>query len=144
MSVVFVFSVLPDSFLNSDDCSSRSEEGGFKLLQVETFPVVRRVAVCNDGFDVLLGRVAHVPVPSVLRIFGGQASHMLVPVGLGQHRCGCDGREFSVALHYAFESIVVKRPEDSMMQPAIFEQWSETRSKLVKRSDHTKPASMLQ
>ena len=37
----------------------------------------------------------------------------------------------------------MSRLERSRSPPAIFEQWSDTRSRSVRRSDHTKPASMV-
>ena len=57
---------------------------------METLAVVRGVAVVNDGLDVLLGRVAHVAFPSVLRVLEGEFSHVFVTIGLCQDRSSRD------------------------------------------------------
>ena len=61
------------------------KKSGFQLLQVETFPVVRGVAMLDYCLDVFRRRVTHIAFPAVLRIFLGQLLHIFVTISLGKH-----------------------------------------------------------
>ena len=89
--------------------SSLLKQCRFELFQVETFPVVRGVAVLDYCLDVFRRRVTHIAVPAVLRIFLGQFLHIFVTISLGKHRCGGDGCEFAVSLdHTGVADIFIK------------------------------------
>ena len=66
------------------------EEGRLEFFRMEGTAVPRGQPVLADGGYVFLGRIAHVPVPAVFRIFLRQGAHPLVPPGLGQHGGGSD------------------------------------------------------
>ena len=78
---------------------------------MEALAVVRRISMLDDGFDMFLCRVSHVPFPSVLRIFLRQPAHVLVPVGLRQHRCSGDRCIGCIPLDHALVPIAVERLE---------------------------------
>ena len=44
-------------------------------------------------------RVAFVGAPSVLRIFGMESQHIIVPIGLGEDTSGCDGHIRCISMH---------------------------------------------
>ena len=60
---------------------------------------------------MFLGRVSHVSVPSVLRVFLCKIPHVFVPVCLCQDRCGGDRCVLSVTFDHALVLISVERLE---------------------------------
>ena len=68
---------------------------------MEGFPVVWGKPELPDSLYVLPGRISHIPVPAVLRIFNRQPSHIFIPVCLCQDGCGGDGCEPGIPFHDA-------------------------------------------
>ena len=62
----------------------------------------------NDGLHMFLGRISHIPFPSVLRIFLRQFSHIFVPVCLGQYGSCRNGCKLCISLDHALVGITVK------------------------------------
>ena len=60
------------------------EQCRFQLLQMKAFAMMGSIAVGDDSFDMLFGRISHIPFPSVFGILCRQFSHILIPVGLGK------------------------------------------------------------
>ena len=59
--------------------SSLSKQCRFELFQVETFPVVRGVAVLDYCLDVFRRRVTHIAVPAVLkRLYSGVVKYFFI------------------------------------------------------------------
>ena len=75
------------------------------------FPVIWGVTEPADGIDVLRGRITHIVVPAVLRIFPCKGLHLLVPPGLGKDRCGRYGRKFPVTADDALKRNAIERLE---------------------------------
>ena len=69
------------------------------MFEIETFAVVGSDAEAFDGGIMLLGGIAHVVVPAILRIFLGNAAHILIAVRFRQNRRGSNAHHLSVALH---------------------------------------------
>ena len=70
--------------------------------------MVGRVPVSDYGINMLLGRVAHVPFPSVLRKFHSKFPHVFVPVGLRQHGGRRNRSVLAVSLDHALVPVAVK------------------------------------
>ena len=60
--------------------------------------MIRSDAVLSDGIAMFLGGIAFVRLPVVLRVFLGQAVHVVVTIGLGKYRSGSNAQVFAVAL----------------------------------------------
>ena len=82
--------------------------------------MVRRIAMLYDGLYVLLGRIPHVPFPSVLRVFLRQLPHVLVPVGLREDGRRRDRRELCIAFYHTLVFISVKRLELVAVYQQVF------------------------
>ena len=61
--------------------------------------MIRRDTILTDGITMLLGGIAFVRQPVVLRIFLCQTVHIVVTVGLGKNACSSNRKVFAVALH---------------------------------------------
>lgn len=62
--------------------------------------MIGRGATSSNSGAVLLGGVAFVVVPVVVRKLFVQAVHVVVPIGLGQNRCRSDGEVLAVTLYH--------------------------------------------
>ena len=62
--------------------------------------MIRGDAVLLDSLTMLLGGIALVATPVVLRIFLGKTVHIVVTIGLGKDAGSCYGEIFTVALYY--------------------------------------------
>jgi len=82
-------------------CGSISEvEGKLAVAkEVEGAAVVRRGAMLLDALAVLLGGIAGIVVPTIVRILLVEFLHVVVAVGLGEDGGGCDGEVFAIAFH---------------------------------------------
>ena len=80
-----------------------SEEFELTLRVVETEAMVGGEAMFADGESVVAGRVSLVFRPIVAGELLMQAEHVLVAVGLGEHRGGGDVGKFSIPLYDALE-----------------------------------------
>ena len=65
---------------------------------IERQPVVRRKPVTADRQAMFAGRITFVALPTVFGEISGEALHIFVAVGLGQHRRGGNIRIFAVSL----------------------------------------------
>ena len=82
-------------------CGSISKvEGKLAVAEeVESAAVVRRGAMFLDALSVLLGGIAGIVVPTVVRVLLVELLHVVVTIGLGKDGGGSDGEILAIAFH---------------------------------------------
>lgn len=99
---------------------------------IERQPVVRRKPVTTDRQAMFAGRITFVALPTVFGEISGEALHIFVAVGLGQHRRGGNIRIFAVPLDDAAIRNIERRAEPV----AVDRQKSRTDRQLRDRQRH--------
>jgi len=91
--------------------------------------IIKIMSEPSEGFDVLRGWIAEIPLPAVLGVFRCDCPHEFVPPGFCQHGCGGDGSIDCIPVDHrpvAVETIFIEGAELVAVDKEEVRLWIET------------------